>query len=348
MKIPVFDGHNDSLTQTLETSRSFLTRSGQGHIDLPRAQDGGLAGGFFAIFTPPDPTVWGPLEKVMAKTDDGYEVIMPPACSQADAQKFTLEVMAHLFRTEAESKGKFKVARTIKDIEDCLTQKILAAVLHIEGVEIIDPDLDMLYVLHAAGLRSLGIVWSRPNIFGHGVPFKFPSSPDTGTGLTELGKRLVRACNRLGIMIDVSHLNEKGFWDVATCSDAPLVATHSAAHSLSQTARNLTDKQLAAIGETNGVIGVNFHVGDLRPDGQRNPDTPISLLVKHIDYIVKRIGIDHVAFGSDFDGATISNEIGDVTGLPKVIDALRQHGYSTDELEKIAYQNWLRVLKQTW
>ena len=126
----------------------------------------------------------------------------------------------------------------------------LAAVLHIEGAEAIDPELDALEVLHAAGLRSLGPVWSRPNLFGHGVPFRFPSSPDTGPGLTDAGKALVRACNELRLMLDLSHLNEAGFWDVAALSQAPLVASHSNAHALCPCSRNLTDKQLDAIRAT--------------------------------------------------------------------------------------------------
>jgi len=133
---------------------------------------------------------------------------------------------------------------------------MLAPVLHIEGAEAIDPNFEFLDVLYEAGLRSLGPVWSRPNAFGHGVPFRCPSSPDTGPGLTDLGKELIGACNRLGILIDLSHLNERGFWDVAAISNAPLVATHSNAHALSPHSRNLIDSQLAAIRETGGIVGV--------------------------------------------------------------------------------------------
>jgi membrane dipeptidase len=133
---------------------------------------------------------------------------------------------------------------------------LLAPVMHIEGAEAIDPNFEVLDVLYEAGLRSLGPVWSRSNAFGHGVPFLCPSSPDTGPGLTDLGKELIEACNRLGILIDLSHLNERGFWDVAAISNAPLVATHSNAHALSPHSRNLTDKQLTAIGETGGMVGV--------------------------------------------------------------------------------------------
>ena len=162
---------------------------------------------------------------------------------------------------------------------------------------------NLLDVLYAAGLRSLGPVWSRPNVFGHGVPFRCPSSPDTGPGLTDLGKALIGACNRLRIMIDLSHLNESGFWDVAAISDAPLVATHSNAHAISPHSRNLTDKQLAAIRETGGMVGVNFAVSFLRPDGRHDKDTPADLIVQHVEYLLEHVGEDGVGLGSDFDGA---------------------------------------------
>ena len=192
----------------------------------------------------------------------------------------------------------------------------MAAVLHIEGAEAIDPKLETLDVLHQAGLRSLGPVWSRPNAFGHGVPFRLPSSPDTGPGLTDLGKELIRACNRLKIMIDLSHLNEKGFWDVAELSDAPLVATHSNAHVLSNHSRNLTDRQLKAIGETKGMVGVNYAVSFLRADGSHNRDTPLELIIDHVEHMLKQVGEDGVGFGSDFDGAMIPQKLGNAAGLP--------------------------------
>jgi membrane dipeptidase len=191
-------------------------------------------------------------------------------------------------------------------------------------------------------------VWSRPNAFGHGVPFGFPQSPDTGPGLTEAGKALVRACNELGMLVDVSHLNEKGFWDVARISEAPLVATHSAAHALCPSSRNLTDAQLDAIAESGGVVGINFHVGFLRADGQDEAETPILDIVRHVDYVANRIGIEHVALGSDFDGATMPNELGDVSGLPKLIAALQAQGFGEEELAKITHENWMRIFRKTW
>jgi len=263
-------------------------------------------------------------------------------------QRATNRLRQRLFRIEAASAGQVKVVRTADELAACLRDGVLAAILHFEGAEAIDPELNALEVFYQAGLRSLGPVWSRPNAFAHGVPFQFPHSPDTGPGLTDAGRGLVRACNRLGIMIDLSHMNEQGFWDVAELTDAPLVATHSNVHSLSQSTRNLTDKQLDAIKETDGMVGLNFAVSFLRADGKSDADTPIEVMVQHIDYLVERLGIDRVGLGSDFDGAKIPQEIGDVAGLPKLVAALRARGYDDAALRKIAHENWVRVLRKTW
>lgn len=345
---PVLDGHNDTLLHLhlLDRGhgRSFFERGTEGHIDLPRAREGHFGGGFFAIFVPSLSSSANDL----TITGTGYEVRLAPPIDPAYARRVTLDVTDLLFHLEAQSGGQFAVARTAADLTRCLRDGVLAAILHFEGAEAIDPDLDALDVFYRMGLRSLGIVWSRPNAFGHGVPFRYPSSPDIGAGLTEAGRALVRACNRLGIMLDLSHLNERGFWDVAGLSEAPLVATHSAAHTICPSTRNLTDKQLDAIKESDGVVGMNFEVSSVRPDGADDPETPLEVLVRAMDYLVERMGINCVAFGSDFDGATMPREIGDVAGVPKLLEALRAHGYDDMALRKVAYENWLRVLGKTW
>ena len=342
--VPIFDGHNDTLLKLAsfkgEGGRSFFVRNQEGHLDLPRAREGGFAGGMFAICLPSDPGT--------AATGTSDEAGMSPACDPGYAQRFTISAIAGLLRLEAQSGGQVKVVRRSDELIACLRQGVLAVVLHFEGAEAIDPALDGLYVFYEVGLRSLGIVWSRPNVFGHGVPFRFPHSPDTGPGLTDAGLELVRAGNRLGVMIDLAHLNERGFWDVARLSDAPLVSTHSCAHALCPSTRNLTDKQLDAIGESGGVVGVNFHVAFLRSDGQPDADTPLTEIVRHVDYIADRIGIDHVAFGSDFDGAVMPTELGDGSGLPKLVTALRNVGYDDAALRKVTHENWMRILQETW
>jgi membrane dipeptidase len=349
--LPIFDGHNDSLLSLYEGERgagtTFFDRSEKGHIDLPRAREGGLGGGFFAVYLPADPSEPKP-ERPELPPAAPFELPLPPPLGLPYSQQTTFAMAALLFRIEAESGGQVKVVRAADELAACLRDGVLAAILHFEGAEPIDTELNALEVFYQAGLRSLGLVWSRPNSFAHGVPFAFPRSPDTGPGLTNAGRELVRACNRLGIMIDLSHLNEQGFWDVARLSDAPLVATHSNVHALCQASRNLTDKQLDAIRESDGMVGLNFAVGFLREDGKNEADTPIDVMVRHIDYLIERLGIDRVGFGSDFDGAKMPQELGDAAGLPRLVAALRDRGYDDAALRKLAYENWLRVLRKTW
>ncbi len=355
--IPILDGHNDTLTQirraTGENARTFLERGERGHVDLPRAREGGLAGGFFAIFTasPSYQRQQGPLRDDEGRVvHGGFAVPLPPRLHRRTALRFTLSVMSDLFRLVEDARGEVEVVRTSEALRRCLNDGTFAAILHIEGAEAIDARLETLDVLYEAGLRSLGPVWSRPNAFAHGVPFDFPRSPSTGPGLTPAGRRLVRRCNELGVLIDLSHLNEKGFNDVAELSDAPLVATHSSAHRLCESPRNLTDAQLERIAASGGIVGVNFHVGFLREDGNGSGElpTPLTEIVRHARYIADRIGVEHVGLGSDFDGARMPDDLGDVTRLPALLGALGAAGFENAELHMIAHGNWLRVLEETW
>lgn len=337
--VPVFDGHNDVLLRLKLSGHPapetlFLSGDTVGHIDLPRARKGALAGGLCAIYVPSPRGL-----------DANGDFIAP---EQKEALATTLGMASLLFRIEAMSNGGVKVCRSAADIRNAMAEGAFASVLHIEGVEAFDADLDALYVLHQAGLRTLGPVWSRPNIFAHGVPFRFPSTPDIGPGLTEAAERLIKACNDLKIMVDLSHMNEQGFWDIARISKAPLVASHSNAHALCNHSRNLTDRQLDAIKDTGGLAGINFGVLFLRQDGVKNPDTDLNELVRHVDYMVERIGIDHVALGSDFDGTTIPAAMKDASDLQLLVDALRKAGYDQTALEKICHGNWIRVLEVTW
>ncbi len=351
-RVAVFDGHNDVLLRLYlkgsdEPEMDFVEGDGVGHLDLPRAMAGGLAAGLFAVFVPPMRDDAGADVDAMMRQPK-YDVPVPTTIGCGPAIAATLSMAAILFRIERRSGGRVKVCRNAREIAETVAAGRLAAVLHIEGAEAIDPAFHNLDVLYEAGLRSLGPVWSRPNAFGHGVPFRFPSTPDTGPGLTDLGKELVRRCNGLGIMIDLSHITEKGFWDVAALSDAPLVASHSNAHAVCGHARNLTDRQLDAIRETGGLVGLNYATAFLRPDGRMNAHTPLDVMLRHVDHMVERLGIGGVGLGSDFDGATIPAAIGDVAGLPNLIEALRNHGYSQEEVDKICFGNWLSVLERTW
>jgi membrane dipeptidase len=336
--LPIFDGHNDLLFRlwNAKSRRSFFVRGKKGHIDLPRARAGNLVGGFFAAFAP---------SVLLSKRGDSTRRYAE--LSHEDAKIITEAMMADLARLEVEAKGKIKIIRTTNELVRCLKRNVLAMIMHIEGAVAIGPNLDDLETYYRKGLRSLGIVWSRSNIFGHGVPFAFPHSPNTGPGLTKAGRSLVKKCNELGVLVDLSHMNEKGFWDIAKISNAPLVATHSNVHAICRASRNLTNKQLDAIKDTDGMVGVNFAVKFLRPDGREDERTSFAVIIRHVDYLVKRLGIDRVGLGSDFDGAMIPKPIGDVSGLPKLIQALREHGYNESALKKITHENWIRVLRLT-
>jgi membrane dipeptidase len=338
--LTVFDGHNDTLTR--DDARDFATGREGGHVDLPRARQGGLGGGIFAAMTPTPGDGGTPFEC----PDGGHETELAAPVGQELAAGLVTRTLGHLLRLERE--GHVAVARGPGDLDAAREAGVLAAVAHIEGAEAIDPELHALELLHAAGLRSLGPVWSRPNAFAHGVPFAFPSSPDTGPGLTRAGTRLVRRCAELGIAVDLSHLNEAGFWDVAGLDLAPLIASHSGAHALCPASRNLTDAQLDAIGASGGLVGVVYAVFFLRADGAEDPDTPLETIAAHVRHVADRIGVEHVALGSDFDGAEIPAALGDVTGLPRLLDAIRAAGFSEPEMEQIAWGNWRRVLEAAW
>src|SRR5205823_5263424 len=214
---PIFDGHNDTLLSLDKGDRTFFERSERGHVDLPRARAGGLGGGFFACYVPArsDATT-GEASRGGSGVAERYSdpSKMPPTPEQPYAETVTMRMAARLFRIERESGGELRIVRTAEELRRGMEGGTFAAILHFEGAEAIDADLNALEVFYQAGLRSIGIVWSRPNDFAQGVPFREGTSPDTGPGLTDAGRELVRACNRLGIMLDPPHLNERGFWHV--------------------------------------------------------------------------------------------------------------------------------------
>jgi membrane dipeptidase len=340
--LPIFDGHNDALTR--EDHGDLAAGRSGGHLDLPRMRKGGMRGGIFAVFTPSPEERPGPRRFGGA---DYREPLATPVEQGAAAAHATVAA-GRLLRLERE--GQVRVARAVGDLDAAAADASSppAAVLHLEGAEAIDPELEALDQWHAAGLRSLGPVWSRANAFAHGVPFAFPSSPDVGPGLTDAGRALVGRCAELGILVDLSHINAAGFWDVARLEAGPPVASHSGAHALCPASRNLTDAQLDAIGAGDGLVGIVFATAFLRPDFGDAPETPLALIVDHVRYVAERIGPQHVALGSDFDGATIPAELGDAAGLPRLVEALRQAGFSEDELAAICWRNWRRVLGAWW
>ncbi|MDP2064201.1 MAG: dipeptidase [Phaeovulum sp.] len=350
MPYPVFDGHNDFLLRLLRApdkrAEVWLSGDGDGHLDLPRMRKAGFAGGFFAIYVPSPEAHDSPDFEALMDAPP-YDLPLPELIGHEAAQPVALAMAGHLMWMERAAKGAFKICRSAAEVRACLAQGTIAAIMHMEGAEAIDPALDALHSFHAIGLRSIGPVWSRPTIFGHGVPFRFPGMPDTGPGLTEAGKRLVRECNALGIMLDLSHLNESGFNDVAALSTAPLVATHSNAHAVTPSTRNLTDRQLAMIAESDGMVGLNFATVFLRPDGRKSNQMTLEPLLRHLDHLISKLGENRVGFGSDFDGATTPRDIGGVEGLLPLQAALEAHGINGPLMRKLCHENWLAALDRS-
>jgi membrane dipeptidase len=335
-----FDGHNDTLLRMYKDrigADGFLAGDERLSIDLPRAREGGLAAGIFAIFTPSP-------EEANASWNSRYAA----SVDRDRAAPLTRRVIALAEAIAAASDGAVTIVHDLAELDAAHARGGLGVVLHIEGAEAVDPGLEDLDAWYAAGLRSVGPVWSRENAFAHGVPFRFPSTPDHGPGLTPAGRRLVERCNELGMLVDLSHINEAGFWDVARVSRAPLIASHSNAHALAQASRNLTDAQLEAIATSSGIVGLNYAAPFVRADGADDADTPVAELARHAGYIAERIGVEHIGLGSDYDGATMPLELSDVSRLPVLEAALRDEGFTPEEIELIAWDNWRRVLAATW
>ncbi len=346
----VFDGHNDVLLRLYSKHKhgvelDFILGDGEGQLDLPRMRKGGVVGGLFAIYIPNTDDL-DHLDDLMKGAS--FDVPLPEEIDMIDAAPVAISMAAILHRIEKASDGGFKICTTIDDLTKSMANDVIAAVMHMEGAEAIDKDFNALEVFYAAGLRSLGPVWSRTNIFGHGVPFRFPSSGDTGPGLTDTGKALVKACTEMGIAVDLSHITEQGFWDVAAISDKPLIASHSNPYAICKSSRNLGDKQLDAIAERGGLVGLNFATCFLNPDGQGDTTTLFETILRHLDYLIEKLGVDHVGFGSDFDGAEVPDVIGDVSGLPALLNAMKKHGYDDATLRKISHENWINTLAKCW
>jgi membrane dipeptidase len=333
--IPVVDGHNDALLRVWRRGGSLRERAAEGHLDVPRMREGGIALALFAVFVPatdeepPDPRA------AIVPTADGWEVPLEEPLPLERAERVAGELVAIAERD----------LELVRDAAGLALDGTPKAILHFEGAEPIRPDLSNLGVWHDRGLRSLGLAWSRPNAFAHGVPFRFPGSPAAGAGLSERGRALVAACNELGIVVDCAHLTERGFFDVAELSDAPLVVSHAGVHALAPMPRNLTDAQLDAVGASGGLVGVFFDVPMTRADGDLVLDTPLRTIAAHIEYVAERIGVEHVALGSDFDGCFTPAALADASQTQALFAEL---DWSGGELAALAHGNWLRVLRATW
>lgn len=337
----VFDGHNDALGRLWCGSDNPVRDFAQpvGHINMPHAAAGGLGGGFFALYSP---ETRAPFDFDAFDGGD-FDIPLPPKLDEAQALVAAIGQAG--IAAQLQAAGYIDICTDAQSLARSFVSDRMACVLHLEGADCIGPDLLALDALYAMGLRSLGIVWSRPTIFGDGVPFQSGVDGDTGGGLTEDGKRLVARCAELGVMIDTSHLTMKGFWDVGAAG-LPLVATHSNAYALGRNARNLTDAQLRAIAQSGGMAGLNFATVFLSDDGWRTGKAGLDDCIRQLDHMIEVAGEDHIGLGSDFDGAPMPEGIAHAGELPNLVAAMRAHGYGEALIAKLCNENWLTFLSR--
>ncbi|HEY8362677.1 MAG TPA: dipeptidase [Tissierellaceae bacterium] len=241
------------------------------------------------------------------------------------------------------------IIRNKKDLDYVLESKKLGFVLSLEGFEPLYGHLELLDMYYRLGVRAAMLTWNKENPFAHG-------SEVANGGLTELGFKAIERMNELGIIVDVSHLNDDGFWDIIKANKKLTVASHSNARALFNHPRNLTDDQIKAIAKSGGIIGINSYfskVDEIDPGKVRTSDDnteTIHDVIKHIEYIVDLVGYDHVAFGFDFNmylGDFGVKGLEDAEKIPDVIKLLLERGHSVENVKKIAGENWIRILRET-
>lgn len=350
----VVDGHNDVIIESILPGLDLSKRLSVGHTDIPRLQEGGVDVQVFAVWS-----------------DD--KKFKKGAFAHANKQIDALEAML------AKNKASMALARSTKDIEAIVASGKIAAVIGVEGGNMIESRIANLETLFNRGARYLTLTWNYNLPWASAAAIE-SSNSKASKGLSEHGKTLIRRMNTLGMLVDLSHAGEQTFYDVLAVSTKPILVSHSNAYALTPHYRNLKDAQLKALKENGGVIGVNFYSQFLDsgyservhrlykkyagknaktklgitskylalPAALRQQaDAPLSSLIAHIDYLVKMVGVDHVAIGSDFDGIESSPQgLEDVSKFPILTKALLAHGYSVADLEKIMGQNFLRVLKE--
>ena len=310
-KAVVVDGHIDTLLEIVNGKVDGIgKRNSLIHVDLPRMKDGGVDVQFFAAF-------------------------IEPAYKPERALKRTLQLISRFHKEIRANPDTIELALTYKEIESILAKDKIAAILSIEGGEAISGDLEVLYALYHLGVRAIGLTWNERNDIAEGVGEKHANG-----GLTTFGRQVVTEMNRLGMVVDVSHMTERSFWDVIEVSQKPVIASHSNAYAQCAHLRNLKDDQIKALAEIGGVMGMNFAPPFIDPE-----HADIARLVDHIDHIVNLVGTDHVGLGSDFDGIP-STPCGleDVSTLPRITQVLMDRGYGDSDIIKILGGNFMRVL----
>lgn len=296
--------------------------------DVCRLREAGAMAQFFAMFLP---------QKSSAGWFEGGEQPTPEEL---------LEGMYNIYcRTMEECGGMVAPAGNYEELMENKRQGKLSAFLTIENGFLIQGFMERITQVYEMGVRLMTLTWNDPNCFG----FCHSDDPkEMSRGLTEFGRDAVEYMQQLGMLVDVSHLSDGGFWDVAHIArrtGKPFVASHSNCRALSPATRNLTDEMIRELGECGGVAGLNFAPQFLNAD-QEDPVSRVSRMCAHVRHLIDKGGMACAAIGTDFDGITGNFEIADCTKMELLFEGLHQSGLSEDAIEKIAYGNAVRVIKE--
>ncbi len=314
-RIPVVDAHCDTVHRMLR-GHPFLEGSPEDQVDLPRLREGGVRFQVFALWVEPD---FKP-ERALGRA---------------------LQLWDALQRTVDRSGGRLRLCRRAADLGAARNEVGVGAIVGLEGAEAIGTDLSVLRALHALGLRVLGLTWNERNALADGA-----GEARAGGGLTAAGRSVVAECNRLGIVLDASHLCERSFWDLLEHSRQPVIASHSNAHALCPHERNLRDEQIRALAAAGGVMGCNFYAAFLDPDPGR---ADVGRVCDHIDHVCAVAGPRHIGLGSDFDGiARAPRGLEDCSRFPAVAEELLRRGHPAEDVGRILGGNFLRVFRGVW
>ncbi len=311
----VIDGHCDTvgLLNAQKKERAFKKHNIKGHLDLPRMRQGGIKLQFFALYIKEELASAGSLRYCLSLLDSYYKMMEP-------------------------CRDQVQTIYNLSDLQEVISGPKTGALISVEGGEALQGELFVLRALFRLGVRSLGLTWNHRNRLAVGVGENSP-----GEGLTSFGKKVVKEMNSLGMLIDLAHVNEKGFFEAAVASSAPVIVSHANARALCEHPRNLTDEQLKKLKDVNGVIGLTYY-----PEFIAAHDAGLDDLLNHFVYVEELIGTDNLGLGSDFDGIDkVIEGLEDAACVPRLIEGLLVCGFSPAEIEKITHKNFLRVLENT-
>lgn len=327
----VVDTHSDTLTKVVE-DKTWLPSTDIGDrtsfdIDIPKLKEGDVSVQYFAAFT------------------SGYYSKGKPDYLKSNSR--LLSLMNAMYWVVHKNPQQIGIVRTFKDIRSLADDDRISAVLAVEGAYSLEKGngKELLRQYNDLGVRAIGLTWNYSNALGEGANCVYKDGTPSKGGLTEFGKEIVEEMNRLGIIIDVSHMNEETFWHVIKASNKPIIASHSGVYALREHVRNLTDEQIRAIAQKGGTVQIVFYPGFLSVSEDK---VGIETIVDHIEHVIKIAGIEHVGIGSDFDGAEMPKDLKDASMLPKLEKELKGRGYGKEEIEKIMGGNIMRVMEEAW